>query len=415
MLKYGKGGMTLMDFQSRSTDTFFSIVIPTKNRSFLVKYAIQSVLNQSFKDFEIIIADNDDTEETKYVIKSFQDSRIRYYRSGNLSMPDNWDYGCEKINGKYLLIVEDRMALKPHALEKIYNVLLQTQSNVVVWGFDWFFERYGTGIHDKKLNGNYYRISSNEIVKSFLDLNMDFFLKYSPRGLNSCVSRDIVNKIYNGPFYRLCPPVAPDYTMCFQVLNEVDNIIRIDQDLFTSQGLEFSNGGACFLKNNGFSQFIKELKLRETDLYTRIPLKLYSPTNLLLNDYFTISEKSGGKLVNYHLNLLNYYISIYEELTKMREAGVDIHVEMDIWYTSLYKNNLHFQKLVLDSIKKNHPWVREYLKILYISLIKLKHTFYPRPISLIFDLNRYDDIIDYVKKSEHFPISKSEIQIIDLS
>ena len=56
---------------------FFSIVIPTKNRSFLVGYAIQSVRRQSFDDYEIVIADNDDTEETRQVVGGFQDPRIR--------------------------------------------------------------------------------------------------------------------------------------------------------------------------------------------------------------------------------------------------------------------------------------------------------------------------------------------------
>lgn len=403
-----------MEVQSQSNVPFFSIVIPTKNRSFLVKYAIESILNQSFQDFEIIIADNDDTEETKFVVNSFQDLRIRYFRTGNLSMPDNWEYGCKKTTGKYLLIVEDKMALKPHALEKIHLVLLQSQSNVVIWGWDYFFEEYKVGIHDNTLDGNYRLISSHDVIQSFLDLNMDFFLKFFPRGLNSCINRSVLNKIYNSPSFRLCPPVAPDYTLGFQVLNEVDTFIKIDQELFTFQGLGYSNGGACFLKNSGFSQFLKELKLQETDLYSHVPLKLYTLTNLLLNDYYGLSEKNGGKLADHHLNLLNYYIFIYEELNKMRDAGVDIHVEMNIWHTSLYKNDLAFQRLVLEDIKKKHISMREFFKKIYPFVIKIKCFFYPRPLSLIFN-QRYDDIIDYVNKSEHIPVSKSGISIIDLS
>lgn len=51
-----------------------SILIPTKNRSFLVGYAIKSVLIQTFTNFELIVIDNDDNPEaTKKVVTSYDD------------------------------------------------------------------------------------------------------------------------------------------------------------------------------------------------------------------------------------------------------------------------------------------------------------------------------------------------------
>jgi len=57
-----------------------SVVIPTYNRAHLVGRAIRSVLNQTYQDFEIIVVDDGSTDNTKEVVKSFNDPRIRYIR-----------------------------------------------------------------------------------------------------------------------------------------------------------------------------------------------------------------------------------------------------------------------------------------------------------------------------------------------
>ena len=59
-----------------------SVIIPTYNRANLVGRAIKSVLNQTYKDFELIIVDDSSTDNTKDVIRQFQekDSRIEYIK-----------------------------------------------------------------------------------------------------------------------------------------------------------------------------------------------------------------------------------------------------------------------------------------------------------------------------------------------
>lgn len=71
---------------------FFSVIIPTYNREKVLKKAIDSVLSQSFKDFEIIIIDNGSTDKTKQFIESYSNSKIKYiYQvgSGSPASPRN--------------------------------------------------------------------------------------------------------------------------------------------------------------------------------------------------------------------------------------------------------------------------------------------------------------------------------------
>jgi len=57
---------------------FFTVVIPTHNRSNLLKRAVVSVLDQTFEDFEIIIVDDHSTDDMSSVVSSFSDFRIKY-------------------------------------------------------------------------------------------------------------------------------------------------------------------------------------------------------------------------------------------------------------------------------------------------------------------------------------------------
>ena len=70
--------MTLAYFKPMSSP-FFSIIIPTRNRSEYARDDIQSVLNQTATDFEIVVSDNDnpDSDATYKTVSQFKDSRIR--------------------------------------------------------------------------------------------------------------------------------------------------------------------------------------------------------------------------------------------------------------------------------------------------------------------------------------------------
>lgn len=62
----------------------FSVIIPTYNRAYILGRAIRSVLSQTGEhDFEVLIIDDGSTDDTAFIIKSFGDSRIKYFRQDN--------------------------------------------------------------------------------------------------------------------------------------------------------------------------------------------------------------------------------------------------------------------------------------------------------------------------------------------
>ncbi len=82
---------------------FFSVCLPTYNMGSYIAEAIQSVLDQSFRDFELIVHDNASTDDTEQIVAGFSDPRIRYIRNHeNLGMYANLNLACQAATGKYI-------------------------------------------------------------------------------------------------------------------------------------------------------------------------------------------------------------------------------------------------------------------------------------------------------------------------
>jgi glycosyltransferase involved in cell wall biosynthesis len=101
---------------------FFSIVISTKNRSNLISKAIQSVLDQSFSDFELIIIDNASTDNTEEIIRSFEDSRISFYKNEvDMERCFARNRGISLSNGNYICFLDSDDQYLPNHLQVLYD------------------------------------------------------------------------------------------------------------------------------------------------------------------------------------------------------------------------------------------------------------------------------------------------------
>lgn len=105
-----------------SSYPIISIILPAYNAEKYLSLAIESILQQSFKDFEFIILNDGSTDNTEKIILSYTDSRIRYIKNEkNLKLIKTLNKGIELAKGKYIARMDaDDIAL-PTMLEECYT------------------------------------------------------------------------------------------------------------------------------------------------------------------------------------------------------------------------------------------------------------------------------------------------------
>jgi glycosyltransferase involved in cell wall biosynthesis len=104
----------------------FSITIPAYKRTFFQE-CIESILIQTYTNFELIIVDDASPEDLASIVKKFNDTRIRYYRNekncGAINVVDNWNICLGYATGDYVICMGDDDRLLPNCLEEYHNMI----------------------------------------------------------------------------------------------------------------------------------------------------------------------------------------------------------------------------------------------------------------------------------------------------
>lgn len=118
-----------------------SICIPTFNRSHLLPFAIESVLQQTDSDWELIVCDDGSTDQTADRMQRWSDPRIRYIRHpGNVGKSNNMRSGFEAATGDYFIKFDDDDRLTSEFLAHTCSILEQSPTIAFVGTDHWIID-----------------------------------------------------------------------------------------------------------------------------------------------------------------------------------------------------------------------------------------------------------------------------------
>ena len=169
------------------SDIYFSVVIPSYNQREFLKQAINSVFNQRYKLFEIIVIDNKSNDGTQEYIKSLKSNKIRFIINENFgSISISRNIGIEESKGNWISFLDSDDYWHPDKL-LIINEKIKKENYDIVSHNEYFinknneilsYREYGSKKKDslkELIKRNLYSTSAISIKGEFLKRNKLFF------------------------------------------------------------------------------------------------------------------------------------------------------------------------------------------------------------------------------------------------
>lgn len=148
-----------------------SIVVPAYNCSKTISACLESILNQSYKNIEIIVVDDGSTDDTCLIVEQYinKDNRIKLIKKSNSGPSGARNYGIENSSGEYLTFVDSDDIVYENYINNMIECMMNENADLVICNlirFDETTEKTNNNVESKV---EVYK-NKNEIINNFLNL-----------------------------------------------------------------------------------------------------------------------------------------------------------------------------------------------------------------------------------------------------
>lgn len=266
---------------------FFSIVIPTYNQSNFIKDSVNSVLSQTYKNFEILVMDDGSTDNTVKIVKEINDSRIIYEwnnNSGGPAKPRN--LGISRAKGKWICFLDADDIWYKNKLMNFYNEInLDKKDSFEVICSNELLVNSET--KEKKIikhgpfSENFYKdllIKGNRLSPSATSIKIDFLKK------NRIVFRENAD-FFSVEDYDFWMMLAKENAK-FKFLNTIDSIYTIHSKNISVNSLKHINNTYKLIYDHVYN--IQKFEKDKKKLWKKIKIRL----SILKMKFLVFKKKS---------------------------------------------------------------------------------------------------------------------------
>jgi glycosyltransferase involved in cell wall biosynthesis len=228
-----------------SQQTKFNVIIPTRERADTLYYCLRTVVEQAYDNLNIIISDNYSQDNTREVVESFSDKRIKYINTGKrISMSENWEFALSHVKDGWVTFLGDDDGMLPDGLARITSVIDETDVQAITsrWGF--YFWPRSTTLENQltvPLSRGYEERDCKVWLAKLMKGNANYHdLPYVYTG--GFVNVELINKARNKKGEFFCSMI-PDVYSAVALASTADRYVMLHEPICV-MGVSSHSGGA---------------------------------------------------------------------------------------------------------------------------------------------------------------------------
>lgn len=238
-----------------------SVIIPVYNVERFLEKCLDSILYQTFKDFEVICIDDGSTDNSLSILKSYKkkDKRIKIYTQNNRGAGVARNFGLKKAQGKYIQFLDSDDYFDKKLLEKLFNLAEKNNADLVICSSR-KVDDFGNIIESQNPNMpiNLNKAPLNKVFNKF-DYKEDIFSLFTPIPWNKLILKDlIINNSIEFPDLKIYEDIAFAHSLVVCA----EKIIAINEELINYR---FNRAGShANIRSKNTIEMVKScLKLKE--------------------------------------------------------------------------------------------------------------------------------------------------------
>lgn len=139
----------------------FSVIIPLYNKQDTITKTLQSITDQDYNDYEVIVVDDGSTDESIKKVEDFHSSKIKIYKQPNRGVSAARNYGIEKAKGEWIVFLDADDTFEPDAF-KHFEFLIDKGADYNIFCCNYYIDKnnlkylYSNNYTDGKVRNNFF-------------------------------------------------------------------------------------------------------------------------------------------------------------------------------------------------------------------------------------------------------------------
>ena len=310
-------------FKPNEKDFLISIVIPIYNAEKYLEECLNSIKNQTYKNFEVIMVNDGSKDDSETICMNFlrSDSRFRYLKKENGGVSSTRNVGLDNVEGDYVTFIDADDWVDENYLELLITTVKKNHSDIVVSSYKQF----------NNIDVFYLRAYTiqEKYLLNFEKMNRDDFLTIFPKlmSINVCFNNAVAKlfrkELVNNLRFDTSIKYGEDLDFYFRLYLNVDSISYVDEPTYVYR-MHGDSTTSNFNQEHAEQELsifkkmyekIQEIGLPSIHYFNKLKKLLelrmdFLENKVLLNEYLEFL-KNIGETVTYPNTLISVVIPVY--------------------------------------------------------------------------------------------------------